>query len=256
MLKIDHSKKFPKSFKIDGNLVSFYKEAKYRICTKYLVLHHIAASSVDHAIDQLKDHGVSCHYLIDENGSIYQLVDDENVAFHAGSSYWAGDYNLNDKSIGIEFINSDPFAKSFEKRQLQEGVLLINDLIKRYKFLPKNIVGHSDIAYDPQTKNLNRKQDPSHLFDWSYLARNGIGCYPNNSLSIDDLSIYDNGVRSDNIRDYKKLLSDFGYLVSNISDECDQELLFLTRVFNRRFLNIDLEGRAFVPNLISLDFLS
>ena len=49
---------------------------------------------------------VSSHYLISKKGKIYQLVRDENVAWHAGKSRWEKDINLNSKSIGIELVNN------------------------------------------------------------------------------------------------------------------------------------------------------
>ena len=56
---------------------------------------------------------VSSHYLIPENGDdtysdqikIFQLVDEENRAWHAGISQWEERTNINDQSIGIELVN-------------------------------------------------------------------------------------------------------------------------------------------------------
>src|SRR5260221_14045355 len=48
---------------------------------------------------------VSCHYLIDEEGLLYKLVEEDKRAWHAGESYWLGRTNINDCSIGIELAN-------------------------------------------------------------------------------------------------------------------------------------------------------
>ena len=48
---------------------------------------------------------------------------------------------------------------------------LCRDIIGRHRIPPYRVVGHSDIAPD-------RKADPGELFDWSRLARAGIGLWP------------------------------------------------------------------------------
>ena len=48
---------------------------------------------------------VSCHYLIDEEGRIAQMVPESMRAWHAGQSLWAGETDLNSCSIGIEIHN-------------------------------------------------------------------------------------------------------------------------------------------------------
>lgn len=45
---------------------------------------------------------VSCHYLIDVDGEIVQLVDENLRAWHAGVSSWRGAIDVNSRSIGIE----------------------------------------------------------------------------------------------------------------------------------------------------------
>ena len=59
------------------------------------------------ALDRLCDPAakVSAHYLIDEDGSVVQLVPEERRAWHAGVSAWQGRARLNDCSIGIELVN-------------------------------------------------------------------------------------------------------------------------------------------------------
>ena len=48
---------------------------------------------------------VSCHYFLNRNGKIFQLVKDNKIAWHAGKSKWGGKNNLNKYSIGIELQN-------------------------------------------------------------------------------------------------------------------------------------------------------
>ena len=49
--------------------------------------------------------GVSSHFVINRNGKIYRLVEDNKIAWHAGKSCWGRCKNLNKNSIGIELIN-------------------------------------------------------------------------------------------------------------------------------------------------------
>ena len=226
MIFIERSKKFIESPKF------FLKENELREI-KFLVLHHVEADGVDHAIEQFKDHEVSSHFLIDEAGKIFELVDENDVAYHAGVSFWAGVDGLNKNSIGVEFINSEPFLKKFTKEQMQAGVELCRYLIEKYKIESKNIVGHSDIAYSKETGLLDRKQDPSHLFDWKFLAENNVGIFPENSLESSP------EIKKSSLKTAKEMLKKFGYKVENLNNDFDPEMQALARVFNRRFLNRD-----------------
>ncbi len=202
----------------------------------FLVLHHIEANSAQHAIEQFKQHQVSPHFLIDESGKIFELVDENNIAYHAGVSFWKGCESLNKNSIGIEFINSSPFAKKFESAQMIAGVQLCKYLVAKHKL---EVVGHSDIAYDKETGLLDRKQDPSHLFDWRFLAENGVGVFP--QVAADEEELFKLGDRSSEIKKIKQNLKTFGYRVLNLSDEFDVEMQALALVFNRRFVGKDLD---------------
>lgn len=151
---------------------------------KHLVLHHIADESFESAIQALINNRVSAHYIINSDGTIYQLVEEYNIAYHAGVSYWHGQDGLNKTSIGIEFYNPKPFEQNFTDIQIKVGIELCKDIIRRYNILPENIVGHNEIAYFPdneenRAKNivgcLGRKQDPSPLFPWEEFVRSGVG---------------------------------------------------------------------------------
>jgi AmpD protein len=101
---------------------------------------------------------VSAHYLIDREGFIYQLVSDEQRAWHAGVSVMPGTADtrsgVNDFSIGIELVGSD--TSGFTDLQYQALTELTKDLADRFPI--RTVVGHSDIAPD-------RKTDPWN-FDW------------------------------------------------------------------------------------------
>lgn len=202
----------------------------------FLVLHHVEANSADHAIEQFIHHQVSSHFLIDETGEIFELVDENDIAYHAGVSFWKGHEGLNKNSIGVEFINSAPFSKKFSEAQMLAGVQLCKYLIAKYNL---ETVGHSDIAYDKETGLLDRKQDPSPLFDWKFLAENGVGVFP--QVTQNNKKLFACGDRDKNICQIKKRLQGWGYRVTNLNDEFDLEMQLLARVFNRHFIGKDLD---------------
>ena len=74
---------------------------------KYLIFHYTGMESDKLAIGKLTNFNskVSCHYYIDKNGKLIQLVPDLYNAWHAGKSYWRGNKLLNNSSIGIEISN-------------------------------------------------------------------------------------------------------------------------------------------------------
>jgi N-acetylmuramoyl-L-alanine amidase len=200
----------------------------------FLVLHHIEATSVDHTIKLLKEYQVSSHFLIDEFGEIFELVDENNIAYHAGVSFWRGFEGLNKNSIGIEFINSKAFEKNFEWLQLSAGIALCKYLKEKYAIKNQNIVGHSDIAYNKETGFLDRKQDPSHLFNWNFLAQNNVGIFPQVEF-LNEKPLFSFGDKDVKILEIKIFLANFGYKVTEFNDIFNEEMLYLTRVFNRRF---------------------
>ena len=111
--------------------------------------------SVSGVIKEYTDAGVSAHYLIDRKGMIYRLVEDKNIAYHAGVSKMPdGRTNVNDFSLGVEVINTT--KGQYTSAQYVSVNALIASLKKLYPI--KNVVGHSDIAPD-------RKTDPWNL-DW------------------------------------------------------------------------------------------
>ena len=72
-----------------------------------LILHYTGMQSAKAAIDRLRDPAaeVSAHYVVDEDGTIFNMVPEDRRAWHAGISSWRGHKALNARSIGIEIVN-------------------------------------------------------------------------------------------------------------------------------------------------------
>jgi N-acetyl-anhydromuramyl-L-alanine amidase AmpD len=106
-------------------------------------------------IGQFRRYGVSAHYIIDRNGVIYRLVDEQNISFHAGKCVFPdGSSNGNMRSIGIELMTS--FTESPTEMQMRSLLLLVSNIQQREKI--KYVLRHSDIAPE-------RKTDPWN-FNW------------------------------------------------------------------------------------------
>lgn len=69
-----------------------------------IILHYTGMETAASALDWLcrEESQVSCHYFVDEEGRIAQLVPEERRAWHAGKGVWKGETDINSCSIGIE----------------------------------------------------------------------------------------------------------------------------------------------------------
>jgi len=140
----------------------------------HLVLHYTGMQTGAAAVERLCDPAarVSSHYVVDEDGTVYCLVDEQKRAWHAGVSYWRGTRGLNDGSVGIEIVNPghEWGYRAFPALQMAAVLELCTGILRRHPIPKRNVVGHSDIAPD-------RKQDPGELFAWAWLAQHGVGLW-------------------------------------------------------------------------------
>ena len=129
---------------------NFDRKKRLANSIKIIVIHYTGMQSERESIIRLCNpkFKVSCHFLINRNGKIYRLVQDNKTAWHAGKSCWGKYKNLNKNSIGIELTNKGhKFGyTNFKKKQLSSLIKICKNLIRKYKIKKQNIVGHSDIA--------------------------------------------------------------------------------------------------------------
>jgi len=187
-----------------------------------LVLHYTGMPSADEAIERLCDPEakVSAHYLIDEDGSVWQLADEAMRAWHAGVAHWRGATDINARSVGIELVNPghEWGYRAFPEAQIEALIPLARDIVSRHVIPARNIVGHSDVA-------PTRKTDPGELFEWRRLADAGIGVWPE-----------DIGAHPPMGTDFMQLLREIGY------DTSDPPAA--VRAFQRRFRPSLIDGLA------------
>ncbi|MEG3618807.1 N-acetylmuramoyl-L-alanine amidase [Magnetovibrio sp. PR-2] len=168
-----------------------------------LVLHYTGMQSANAALDRLCDAEaeVSAHYLIEEDGTVHRLVDEDKRAWHAGVSWWRGATDVNSRSIGIELVNpGHEFGyRAFLEPQMVALEGLAGAILKRHAIPGRNVVGHSDVA-------PLRKTDPGELFDWARLAQKGIGLWAQDSVLVDASAA-----------EFKAMLLAFGYDTSDFN---------------------------------------
>lgn len=164
-----------------------------------IILHYTGMETAQGALERLvdPDSKVSAHYTVDEDGTIYQHVDETMRAWHAGSSFWRGESDINAHSIGIEIVNPghEWGYRPFTGAQMKAVTNLCMDIITRHDMDAENVLAHSDVA-------PARKQDPGEYFPWHELAKHGIGIWPDQS---------DEDVVRAGSMNIERALHDFGY---------------------------------------------
>ncbi len=194
---------------------------------KAIVFHYTGMQSERESIKRLCNpkFEVSCHYLINQNGNIYRLVQDNKIAWHAGKSCWAIFKNLNNNSIGIELVNKGHrFGyTNFKKKQLSSLINICKILIKKYKIKKKYIVGHSDIA-------PLRKKDPGEKFPWKKLSQKNIGIW--HDFSPTYLKKFRKKKISLGNKNFFKYLSNIGYCLNSKNRFIVNKAI---KAFQRRF---------------------
>jgi N-acetylmuramoyl-L-alanine amidase len=189
-----------------------------------LVLHYTGMKTADEALARLCDPEarVSAHYTIGSDGRIYAHVPEERRAWHAGVSFWAGEANVNGRSIGIELVNPGhefgyvPFAEA----QIAALIDLARAILARHPIPPARVLGHSDVA-------PGRKMDPGELFPWARLAQSGIGLWPDaRERTLDEKP--------------ETALAHYGY---GLPPHTDVSLEAVITAFQRHFRPSDVNGR-------------
>lgn len=229
---------------------------------QFIILHYTATTN-EISIKELTSERVSSHYLIlsGDDKKIYNLVPDNERAWHAGVSSFRGKNNLNDISIGIEIVNDGIYKEyrnyptynlyehyvDFEETQIKKIAQLVKDLSIKYKIPARNILAHSDIA-------PSRKRDPGAKFPWKRLYDEyGIGAWYEET---DKLFYMANPeiFLSKSIPELKKEFKDYGYEI-NDTNEWDKESKDVIYAFQLHFnpknltAEIDLETYAIIKAL-------
>ena len=223
------------------NLISikspnYSKKSRNKGKIKFLIIHYTGMQSTRASINRLTNpkHKVSCHYLIDRKGKIFQMVKDDKIAWHAGKSKWQKLNNLNDRSIGIELVNKGhKFGyQKFPTKQITTLAKLCIKLKKKYKIKDRFVLGHSDIA-------PLRKIDPGEKFPWSELKKRKIGIRYSSSKK----NLLPNNFNIKAARKFFfKNLYEIGYRYFNKNRSLKTDKLVI-KSFQRRFRQRKINGK-------------
>lgn len=199
------------------------------------------------ALDRLCDAeaAVSAHYLIEEDGIVYSLVDEEKRAWHAGVSKWEDDVDINDLSIGIEIVNTghsypgyESVYRPFTEAQMTALIPLAKEIVERHQIAAHHVLGHSDVAW-------RRKIDPGELFDWKRLSGAGVGLWTDNNTFKDDSVM--------SVSEFLERLSKFGYDIEGGELETTEIVSAFQRHFRPQKFDgkLDSETCAILENLLN-----
>lgn len=143
----------------------------------FVIIHHTAQNSCEQTLRTftLPATQVSAHYVICKDGTVHQMLNDYLRAWHAGVSKWGNVTDVNSSSIGIELDNNG--SELFPESQIQNLLVLLDTLKKRYTIPAVNFIGHADIA-------PTRKNDPNVNFPWKQLAEKGFGRWYSDTTGV------------------------------------------------------------------------
>jgi N-acetylmuramoyl-L-alanine amidase len=185
-----------------------HSERKNGAMPDMIVLHYTGTRDTETAIRHLCNPAseVSAHYVVLQDGRIIQLVSESRRAWHAGVSSWAGENDVNSRSIGIEIANAghEHGCPDFPRRQIAAVTALCRSILTRHDIAPDRVLAHSDVA-------PARKVDPGEKFPWKLLAESGIGLWVKPVPPIQGGPIYVLGETDPAIEEIQRLLARYGY---------------------------------------------
>src|SRR5471030_561571 len=218
-----------------------HDERKQGRAPDLILLHYTGMATGEAALQRLcaPDSKVSSHYVVFENGRIVQCVPETLRAWHAGVSAWAGETDINSRSIGIEIVNpGHEFGYSdFPLRQIAAVISLCKTIItRRGPISAERILGHSDVA-------PARKQDPGEKFPWDLLRESGIGHWVRPApLNLEGPTLKP-GDHGDAVTRLQRTLHTYGYGIEETANYDDATRQVVT-AFQRHFRQARVDGVA------------
>jgi len=143
-----------------------YAIDSYRLRTPKVIVEHYTVTATfqqtyntfapNHPDPELKElPGTCAHYVIDRDGTIYQLVPRSIMCRHT--------VGLNYTSFGIEHVGMSDGDVMGNKRQLAASLRLTRWLRCRYGIATKNVIGHSESLSSPfHTERVDRLKTQTH----------------------------------------------------------------------------------------------
>ena len=220
---------------------------------QFLIIHYTVID-FPMSLKVLTQQQVSSHYLVRDNPpEIYQLVDDNRRAYHAGLSSWKGQGHINAASIGIEIVNPG-FTESpagrvwydYPPAQIDAVIALVKKIVKEHDIKPERVLGHSDIA--PQ-----RKQDPGPRFPWKRLADEGLVVWPDGARVAERRVDFEAALPD--IEWFQQRLERFGYETPR-TGSLDEATVNVIGAFQMKYRPTNIDGMPDAETAAILDVLT
>jgi len=228
-----------------------HSERKDGVAPDMIVLHYTGMRDNEAAIRHLCAPAteVSAHYVVLQDGFILQLVAESRRAWHAGVASWAGETDVNSRSIGIEIANPghDRGYPDFPRRQIAAVTTLCRSIFTRHRIPAWRVLGHSDVA-------PARKQDPGEKFPWRLLSESGIGLWVNPAPITEGGAVFVLGESDPAIREMQELLGRYGYDIA-VSGSYDLATRDVIAAFQRHFRPARVDGVADASTIATLKAL-
>ncbi len=140
----------------------------YDFAIEQVVIHDIEGTAQD-ALNVFQDvnSGVSVHYIVDSDGTVYQVVHEKDIAYHAGN-FW-----YNEHSVGIEHAGFDATGwQWYNATEYLASAQLTAYLLQKYH-IPLDrghVVAHGTIPTPFLSVGPNHV-DPGPYWLWDYYFR-------------------------------------------------------------------------------------
>jgi N-acetylmuramoyl-L-alanine amidase len=204
-----------------------------------IILHYTGVATGAAALEHLCSAAsqVSAHYLVLEDGELFQLVAEERRAWHAGIGVWAGNRDMNTVSVGIEIANPGHAGglPPYSAAQIETVIALCRDVSVRWTISPARILAHSDLAPD-------RKIDPGEHFPWGQLAKAGIGHFVA-PCAIEDGPCLERDAEGPEVEALQTMLASYGYGL-DVTGVYDAKTHSTVTAFQRHFRPARVDGIA------------
>ncbi len=147
-----------------------YGTAQWRLIAPKVIVEHYTASesfssayntfAPDHPDSELHELPSTCaHFVIDKDGTIYQLVPLWIRCRHTVGLNWT--------AIGIEHVGTSAAEILADKRQMASSLALTRWLMARFRIAPKNVIGHAESLSSPYHHELVAALRTQTHADWN-----------------------------------------------------------------------------------------
>jgi len=215
-----------------------------------IVLHYTGMPTGAAALERLctPDSKVSTHYVVFEDGHIVQCVREEKRAWHAGVSSWAGETDINSRSIGIEIVNpGHEFGYAeFPLRQVAAVISLC-----KIDHDPARADRAPTACWHIPMSHPSARRIQAEKFPWALLSDSGIGHWVRPApLGVEGPRLMA-GDYGEAVRRLQRSLKSYGYSIDE-NGSYDELTRAVVTAFQRHFRPARVDGVADASTILTL----